>query len=72
MKTEKLSLKAIKNALSRAEMRKITAGSGTGGGGNCIPLDNPCCYNNCGEGALQCCGGACWPDGPGNTGLCVS
>ncbi|HEY8782000.1 MAG TPA: hypothetical protein VIM16_10320 [Mucilaginibacter sp.] len=27
MKTEKLSLKAIKNVLSRAEMRKIMAGS---------------------------------------------
>ncbi|MDP9046724.1 MAG: hypothetical protein M3N14_01220 [Bacteroidota bacterium] len=38
MKTEKLSLKRVKNALSRGEMKKIMAGSGggpDGGGGGC-------------------------------------
>ena len=46
MKREKLSLKGIKNVLSRTEMKKIMAGS------NCIaefssctpnPSYNPCC-----------------------------
>ncbi|CAN5453945.1 hypothetical protein BH09BAC6_BH09BAC6_01130 [soil metagenome] len=34
MKTEKLSFKSIKNAMSRSEMRKVMAGSGPGGGGS--------------------------------------
>lgn len=32
MKTEKLSLKGIKNALSRDEMKKVVAGCGCSGG----------------------------------------
>ena len=32
MKFEKLSLASVKNVLSRAELRKIMAGSGNGGG----------------------------------------
>jgi hypothetical protein len=40
MKTEKLSLKGIKNVLSRAELKKIMAGSG-----GC----------SCGVGAAICC-----------------
>ena len=56
MKTQKLSLKSVKNALSRAEMRNIMAGSGGGGGGggggNCTTgqcafiypiIQTPCC-----------------------------
>jgi hypothetical protein len=37
MKIEKMSLKGIKNVLSRAEMKKIMAVSGGGGGPNCPP-----------------------------------
>jgi hypothetical protein len=77
MKTEKLSLSNIKNKLSRAEMKKIMAGSGGGGGGGgCVPLDDPCCYpgpgqNGCPQNAPICCSGlSCWPDGPTNSGLC--
>ena len=43
MKTEKLSLKGIKNVLNRAELKKIMAGSG-----------GPC--NTCGPGGYNCCG----------------
>jgi hypothetical protein len=49
MKKEKLSLGNIKNALSRAELRNIMAGSsgsgGGGGGGGCpnLGLAIPCC-----------------------------
>jgi hypothetical protein len=32
MKKERMSLKSIKNVLSRAEMKNIMAGSGSGGG----------------------------------------
>jgi hypothetical protein len=39
MKTEKLSLKSIKNVLGRAELKKIMAGSGPGGPYCCL------CYN---------------------------
>ncbi|MDP9047329.1 MAG: hypothetical protein M3N14_04280 [Bacteroidota bacterium] len=49
MRTEKLSLKSIKNVLSRAEMKKIMAGSGPGGGppgggggGGCVSAGNFC------------------------------
>ena len=38
MKKEKLSLKSIKNVLSRGEMKKIMAGSG----GQCIPGGQAC------------------------------
>jgi 4-diphosphocytidyl-2C-methyl-D-erythritol kinase len=38
MKTEKLSLSNMKNMLSRAEMKKIMAGSGTGAG--CFAICN--------------------------------
>jgi hypothetical protein len=41
MKTEKLSLKSIKNVLSRAELKKIMAGSG--GGCNTCVSPNECC-----------------------------
>lgn len=68
MKTQKLNLKSIKNVLSRAEMKKITAGSG--GGGTCddlfVACDPgqfpfiPCCSGNCvdlnGDGDK-----VCWP-----------
>jgi hypothetical protein len=44
MKSEKLSLKGIKNVLSRAELKKIMAGSG-GGCTGCSPDNNGpfCC-----------------------------
>jgi len=54
MKKEKLSLKNIKNVLSKAEMKKIMAGSGGCGGVN----------DHCGSGWGDCCGGLCC--GPGN------
>jgi hypothetical protein len=58
MKTEKLSLKSIKNVLSRAEMKTIMAGSdggggGTGGGSGGCP--------NYGY-AIPCC--QCWVSSP--------
>jgi hypothetical protein len=58
MKTEKLSLKSIKNVLSRAEMKKIMAGSG----GFCIPI-----LGSCNIGTGVCCTGlVCNPfTGPG-------
>ncbi|MGZ3998997.1 MAG: hypothetical protein ACXVIY_00110 [Mucilaginibacter sp.] len=67
MKTQKLNLKSIKNVLSRAEMKKITAGSGGGPGGGGGICDNvPCeifqqcnqychgCIINPGGGASTC------------------
>jgi hypothetical protein len=48
MKTEKLSLKGIKNVLSRAEMKKILAGSGS-----CVPLGQ----TNCNIPTTPCCSG---------------
>jgi hypothetical protein len=36
MKTTKMSLATIQGKLSRAEMKKIMAGSGPGNGGRCI------------------------------------
>lgn len=49
MKTEKLNLKSIKNVLSRAEMKKIMAGSGGGGTGgtDSCPVNTPVysCYD---------------------------
>ena len=56
MKTEKLSLKAIKNVLSRAEMRKIMAG-GSGGGtcGDKCQLEEPTgCAGNQSCGIIEC------------------
>jgi len=47
MKTEKMSLKGIKNVLSRAEMKKIMAGSGDG----CIGPGLAC------QGFTYCCPG---------------
>ena len=41
MKKEKLSLKSIKNVLSRAEMKTIMAGSGSGPGG-CAEYQQVC------------------------------
>lgn len=49
MKTEKLNLKSIKNVLSRAEMKKIMAGSG----GSCVPLGQ----TNCNIPTTPCCAG---------------
>jgi len=50
MKTQKLNLKSIKNVMSRDEMRKIMAGSGSGPGGCAIygqqcggPSGDACC-----------------------------
>lgn len=62
MRTEKLSLKSVKNTLNRDELKKIMAGSGTGTGtgstgtgtgGGCINygLAIPCCQ--------------CWIGSPG-------
>ena len=63
MKIEKLSLGSIKNVLSRAELKKIMAGSGPGGappgdgGGDCndeyqtcnslCPCGGPCINGQC-------------------------
>ncbi len=47
MKTEKMSLKSFKNALNRAEMKKIMAGSGGGCNGGGCHIDADCtgeCY----------------------------
>jgi hypothetical protein len=52
MKTEKLSLKGIKNVLSRAELKKVMAGGS--GGGNCVGTGGGCCL---GFGCLGCCSG---------------
>jgi len=58
MKKTKLNLKNVKNALSRAELKNIMAGSG---GGGCRSYLNPC-FN---DGHLQCCPGAiCFFGGP--------
>jgi hypothetical protein len=54
MKTQKVTLNGIKNMLSRAEMKKIMAGSGTpnclshGEDCNIDPQGLPCC-NSCDE-----------------------
>jgi len=66
MKNQRMSLASIKNVLSRAEMRKIMAGSGSGCYGiTCSCADDPCCYgtpSQCGN-IPQCCGGLmCWAD----------
>jgi len=54
MKTQKLSLKGIKNVLGRSEMKKIMAGSG-----GCSSYNNPCNVT----GMNLCCSGAvCLPD----------
>jgi len=64
MKKEKLSLGGIKNALSRAEMKKIMAGSGgcVYGTQNCIYIYGgtlPCCSGHCVQTAPQF--GTCQP-----------
>jgi len=46
MKMQKLSLKGIKNVLSRAELREIMAGSGPGGGGGLPDGCGSGCYTN--------------------------
>ncbi|HTD41925.1 MAG TPA: hypothetical protein VK671_14955 [Mucilaginibacter sp.] len=66
MKTEKLSLKNIKNVLGREEMKKIMAGSGSGPGG-CSIAGQSCdvanggfccssltCHSPFGEGSGTC------------------
>jgi len=60
MKTEKLNFKSIKNVLSKAEMKKIMAGSGGNGSG---------CYVSAGPGGCPN-GGICTPDFGGNHGTC--
>jgi hypothetical protein len=45
MKVEKLSLKGIKNVLSRAELKRIMAGSSGGGGGGGGGCPIPCAPN---------------------------
>jgi hypothetical protein len=72
MKKEKMSLKSVKNVLSRAEMKKIMAGSGSGSGcllyqNNCTFIyggTNPCCaglkcYTT--GGPWHTCVPICWP-----------
>jgi len=61
MKTEKLSLKSIKNVLSRAEMKKIMAGSG---GGNCAGGNATCGWVD-GLFVTCCAGFSCFPYGGG-------
>jgi hypothetical protein len=57
MKKQKLDLKSVKNALSRAEMRKIMAGSDGCGTG---------CYGGCFGTFCN----ACVSDGNGSHGTC--
>jgi len=53
MKIEKLSLKGIKNVLSREELKKIMAGSSA-----CIPEGE----GNCSDPGATCCGTlSCYP-----------
>jgi hypothetical protein len=55
MRTKKLSFKAIKNSLSRTELRNIMAGSGgggSGGGGGSCPIP---CAPNCNNSVLIYC-----------------
>ncbi|HVW12401.1 MAG TPA: hypothetical protein VHB54_01180 [Mucilaginibacter sp.] len=59
MKKDKLSLKGIKNVLSRDEMKMIMAGSGSGGPGG---------SGGCGQGCYLNAG----PLGCPNCGTCVS
>jgi len=54
MKIEKLSLKGIENVLSREELKKISAGSGSG---PCIPHGQTNCNN---PGATCCPGLQCY------------
>lgn len=56
MKKEKISLKAVKNVLSRAEMKKIMAGSGLCSTNYCS-ANTYCCEDLC------CAGGSCYPAG---------
>ncbi|WP_219226919.1 hypothetical protein [Pedobacter antarcticus] len=70
MKIKKLSLSNVKNVLSRAELKSIMAGSGTGGdggspfppggtgSGGCITRGNTCSY-----GGYCCSGLTCKSDG---------
>ena len=55
MKIKKLSLDSVKNVLSRAELKKIMAGSG----GGCGALGQACYYN-----APSCCPGLYCNFGP--------
>ena len=61
MKKEKLSLKSIKNVLSRQEMKKIMAGSGT----PCIPIGQTYCNI---PGSICCAGSFCYTP----TGTCAA
>lgn len=63
MKTEKLSLNGIKNVLSRAEMKKVMAGSG-----GCVSGTNNCVYIY--GGTLPCCAGHCVVPPGSNYGTC--
>ena len=60
MKREKLSLSGIKNALSRAELKNIMAGSGPGGGGgggSCAGPGQSCGFIMGVPGNPSCCPG---------------
>lgn len=48
METKKLTLKSLKNVLTKQEMRNIMAGSGS-----CLAIGEPC-YEN-----VQCCSNSC-------------
>jgi len=61
MKIEKLSLNGIKNVLSRAELKKIMAGSGSGPN---------CCW--CNNGTVQPTGGASADSTPGCMEVCAA
>jgi len=72
MNIEKLSLASVKNVLSRAELKKIMAGSGGGsGGGGGTGGDGGDCTNACGGTLGPCSTGPCTsvacPDDPNFT-----
>lgn len=70
MKTEKLNLKSIKNVLSRAEMKKVMAGSG--GSGPCTPRLQTCAYRGQDMNFPPCCSGlTCVGDPNGVSASCV-
>jgi len=81
MKFEKLSLASVKNVLSRAELRKIMAGSGPGGtsggggtgggGGGGGTSGGQGCYTAPSTGIDGCpAGTSCVSNGYGSSGTC--
>jgi hypothetical protein len=68
MKKEKLSLKGIKNVLSRIEMKRIMAGSG----GTCATYGQQCGSNIPGASYPPCCDGLICVGSPsGESATCV-